>query len=400
MITSLATTDLNFKNTPLATVPGDWRKLAKERVALVQNYSIRWDLLTVYGVSLIGLFFLLVLGLVFAFNIRILIRLAWGYLFLLTFPATFLIEALINPLTWPQVIFWTLVIATSIFSLALIGARGNPLTALARISLITLVIVLVDSLFGGYAELKSFLGYSAVSGGRYYGIGNEYMGVMLGAYITWVALFLPKVRSWRRELLWLAVFLISLVFFHPYLGADIGGGISTLLGLGITTYLWLRRPIGLREIGRLLIGALVIVLIVGIWDSIFNQGPVSHLGQLWQAIRLYGFAPIAETVARKLAINWQLINYTPLSLVLIGLITAVPVIYKFPPPVVKRLAKAHPELSQGFVGLCITALIGLVLNDTGIAAAATMLMFGLILILLVFIQERTPVPARPITEEE
>ena len=165
------------------------------------------------------------------------------------------------------------------------------MTALANISLITFLIVLVDSLFGGYAELKSFLGYSAVSGGRYYGIGNEYMGVMLGAYLTWMALFLPKVRTWRRELLWLAVFLISLVFFHPYLGADIGGGISALLGLGITTYLWLQRPIGLKEIGRLLLSALIIVIIVGIWDSIFNPGPVSHLGQLWQAIRIIWLCP-------------------------------------------------------------------------------------------------------------
>ena len=68
LITSFPAADLNAKQTSLASVPGDWRQLTKDRVALVQNFTLRWDLLTVYGVILIGLTFLLVLGLVFAFN--------------------------------------------------------------------------------------------------------------------------------------------------------------------------------------------------------------------------------------------------------------------------------------------------------------------------------------------
>jgi hypothetical protein len=42
--------------------------------------------------------------------------------------------------------------------------------------------------------------------------------------------------------------LIAVLLAHPALGANIGGGITAMLGLGIANYLWLKRRVGAKEI--------------------------------------------------------------------------------------------------------------------------------------------------------
>lgn len=367
--------------------PGDWRQIATTKTGLDRNYFARWPLLTVYGVLLIVLLLLMVSGLCFNFNPRTLKLLCSGYLFLLTIPAVFLLEALFNPLEWSVIIGLTLGFAGLIFGLSYRLSRGDPLKILAWVSFFNVALVIIDGLWNGRSELNSFLGYSVISGARFYGIGNEYLGVLLGALIVTVSLNPELMRRWRREYFWTAVAVISLVLFHPCFGAKVGGGLAAILGLSITVCLWLQRPLRAKEIGKLIIIALFAFILSGSWDYA-NRTGMSHLGQLFAAIGKEGMGVFWALALRKLELNWDLIRYTPLTYVLIGILAAVPLLNKYPPAWLQKRIRQYPEAAAGLTGLCITALIALGLNDTGIVAAATMFMYGLAMVLVIVITER------------
>ena len=63
------------------------------------------------------------------------------------------------------------------------------LWVVAVIGLSTAVLVGIDTVTGSSLMRFSFLGYDPIGGARFYGLGNEYMGIMIGALIMgWVCL--------------------------------------------------------------------------------------------------------------------------------------------------------------------------------------------------------------------
>ncbi|NLW49007.1 MAG: hypothetical protein GXY86_16965 [Firmicutes bacterium] len=85
--------------------------------------------------------------------------------------------------------------------------------------------------------------------------------------------------------------------------------------------------------------------------------------------------------------NLRLINYTPWSKVLLGILILVPLLYYKPSQKIIELIRNYPDFLRGFLGLVFTALIALILNDSGIVTVATMLLFGGVLLLLISFEE-------------
>lgn len=377
-----------FSGHILTGTGGDWRQIAAEEPGLVKNYDLRWPLLTVYGYLLIGLVLAAFLGAVFwPRRYNYFQGLAYGYLFLLTIPAIFLIEAAINPLDWVSIIGLTLGLGALVFGAALILAHRDQLRVLAVISAFTVGLILFEGAFNGFLELRSFLGYSVIAGARFYGVGNEYAGFLLGAYIVAVSSFLPCLRRYRIQLLWLITGLIAVFLAHPNLGANITGGIIALIGLGVTNYLWVERPIRAKEVLGLA-GALVVLLIlVGLWDICLNRSNMSHFGQFLTLLKGADFPMIWGLLNRKLALNFRLIAYTPWTKVLIAILVVIPFIYSRPPGKVADLIQKYPNRLRGFFGLTLTAIAALVLEDSGIVTVTTMFIFGMPMLLLVLLKE-------------
>jgi len=115
---------------------------------------------------------------------------------------------------------------------------------------------------------------------------------------------------------------------------------------------------------------------------------MSHFGQLILAIRTQGIQVFFDLAIRKMALNLQLIQTTPLTLVLIGTLLIIPVLYRFPPVSIQKYLANYPELMSGLTGLSITALIALAANDSGIVSAAMCFMFGIGLIISLVIKEQ------------
>src|SRR5690606_17730430 len=82
---------------------------------------------------------------------------------------------------------------------------------------------------GGYLAVRSPLGYSLVGGARYYGIGNEFMGILLGAAVVALGGMLQRFHVSRRPAtLMMAAGLAGLVVVlgASRMGANFGGALA------------------------------------------------------------------------------------------------------------------------------------------------------------------------------
>ncbi len=375
-------------NHHLKKIPGQWRNLAVIQPELIRNYAVRWPILAVLGFLVLGILFSLIFSFIFHFPKSIITMLVWMYIFLLTIPGAFIVEALINPTTWPSIVFYTLIISEGIFLLSHHLAGKKMAHTFKWISFFTVGLLMIDALLNGRIESKSFLGFSVLAGGRYYGIGNEYMGILMGAYIAGTTLSLPEIGKWRREILWGMTLFLSFILFYPYFGSDVGGGITALMGLGITNYLWLKQPIHFKNLAGLCLLTLFILMFMALLDFYVYGSAMSHLGKLLLAVQQNGIRAFIDLVIRKINMNLRLISDTPLTIILIGVLILIPLLYWKPPILMKRFIEKYPEIIAGFVGLAITAFIGLITNDSGIISAAMAFLLGIGLILPLILQER------------
>ncbi len=364
-----------YRGDKLGQVPGDWRLIPQQQQQFLDNYNIRWPFLTTYAYLLIASLLGTILSWIFGWSAKVISGIRWIYFYLLTIPAVCIIVAYPNPVSWIEALGLTMGLATLLFTAAKLLGRDSW-HCLAWLSGLSLLVIIGDGLLNGRAELNSFWGYSAVAGVRFYGIGNEYMGFLLGSYIVTTAIVLHCLKRKPVKLLWALTLLVTVVIIHPNFGANIGGGITALLGLGITTFLWQERPIKLKEL-ILLSGALMLILLgIALWDLYFNKQLMTHFGQFIMFVKTGGVRVLLEMVQRKLQLNYDLMTSSPWTWALIGLLALGPLLYKTRSKVVTVLFNDYPMLFKGWVGLSWTALIGIAVNDTGIVAAATIMIFG------------------------
>lgn len=247
------------------------------------------------------------------------------------------------------------------------------------ISLLTSLLILVDLFRGSPLMMESILGFSPVGGARYYGIGNEYMGILLGASATGISAFLDWIGR-SLYTVWVAILLFGIWSYAtvaPWLGSNLGGGISL-----IVTYLvliWLLKSPQSRR-GRIilafaLIGAVLFVTLLGLLDSFRPPEVQSHMGRLVWAIRNEGLSVLAPIIFRKIRMNLTLIEYTIWSKALLTFLLALGIIFYHPRGKPGEFARRYPGFFLGFWSAVVGGIVALVVNDSGIVAAATALLY-------------------------
>jgi hypothetical protein len=231
-------------------------------------------------------------------------------------------------------------------------------------------------------------------GARFYGIGNEYQGMLLGA-----AILLPcsrlegkaPNRSW-----WACTIALWLVVLFavgaPFLGADFGGAVSGALGFILAGCLIARfRPKPWQVLlGAAIFGGCVLGL-VGL-DLMRPTGERTHVGELAARAFAEGPGPVWEIIGRKLLLNVRMAQ-TPYFL--IGVAAVTPFLWlwysKLGPATRKALA-SRPYLRSGLLGVAGGAVIVGLLNDTGVIAWALMTMSALLVWLDVLLEDHLAWP--------
>lgn len=292
-------------------------------------------------------------------------------------------------LTWGLVMVWVSLIAVAVCFHAVWGLRRTAVTLASA----TVIMILLDQLGGARWALLSPLGYSVVAGARYYGLGNEFLGVLLGALaLVWALDARSPARDdmdtpalFRGGLLLAA----SAVVVGPLWGSNLGGGLVFALWLGgAAARSTVGGPPGTARwilTGSVLAAACALGIVL--WHRALPGPDASHVGVLVMEGTRGAFT---DVFWRKIMTGVRLLRYTVWTRVWIVILGLFAVVSFRPVGSVRRLFEGSPELasvSRLAVALSVAALIT---NDSGVVTAALTVMVPVAVALMVLEKEVSP----------
>lgn len=322
---------------------------------------------------------------------------------LLTAPAVMLLMGLlVVPLTTRigieetmRVLIAFFIVSTLLISVVMEKSRLS--TAMIWLGLGSALIITLDACSGANAMKYSILGYDPMIGARYYGIGNEYMGVLIGALVLGVTAALQRRHGGGQPALLAcgAFLLVTACLAAPSLGANAGGALSAAVAFGVAGAhcfageRWRELRLGR---GAALLSALLALGLGALWllnsaDSPAAFARESHVGRAFHALHAGHFDQIGQLIERKLRMNVHLLRASAWSKVLITSLFVMAVLVLRPRGRLRLWQHKYPYWMYGFSANMIGAIAALLLNDSGIVAAATLIIFVAVPMQLLRLQE-------------
>ncbi|MBA9004492.1 hypothetical protein [Thermomonospora cellulosilytica] len=290
-----------------------------------------------------------------------------------------------------------------IVALALAGPwRRSLLGPGTVVAAVTAATVGLDLLTGTELQLYSLMGYSPLVGGRYYGLGN----IAFSVFATSVLLTGAGLAQWlvdqgaergdgERARRWAVTAVVTLGLLAmaldglPLWGADFGGVIAIVPGLAVAAMMVAGRRISVLRLGAFCGVGGVLVLAIAYLDH--RRGSSTHLGRFFGEL-LAGEA--VPTVERKFnAMMGTMLNptLTPIAvaaLVLLFMMLRRP--GRMRAPALEQVYAHAPLLRAGLMGALATAVVGTLVNDSGMAVLALALVVAVPLALAAGAQALQP----------
>jgi hypothetical protein len=244
-------------------------------------------------------------------------------------------------------------------------ARRDVLLPPVAVGAAVLLFFVTEAAVGWTAAFTPLLGGSELDGGRFFGLPNVFVGLLIGASM-YVAVGLSP--------LWGFALVVAVALFAglPFAGANIGAAISLFAAAGLWICVRIRGRLGWREAGLtaaiVVVGTAVILLAHRLLTSTpthvtrFEEATGWHLGDAW------------GTFTHRLSTGWHLIEQNPFALVpVVGLPVTLFVVLR-PPLLVRQAFHRHPAWRDALLVILLAGIVAYVANDTGAAAAG--LAFG------------------------
>ncbi|AOT73327.1 hypothetical protein Gferi_26855 [Geosporobacter ferrireducens] len=287
-------------------------------------------------------------------------------------PFVLLILSLIAKKSLFGVYLWTILI-TILITYAAKKASRHRLDPLIILSALTTIGLLVDIATQGRLIKTSLLGYDPIIGARYYGIGNEYMGVLIGSTLVFATALIDRFKKGKYWALFIFACTTLIVGF-PGLGANVGGTITAVAAFTFSSLRLFNIKIRLKQILIIGFSTLFVVAFMAFIDMNV-LGAKSHLAGAVEQLFNEGPGTIFLIINRKLSMNLRLIRVTIWSKVLISTILILAVLFYRPVGAINKLFKAYPNLSVGWAGIVAACVVGFLVNDSGVVASATGIIF-------------------------
>ncbi|MCT9931738.1 hypothetical protein N5079_16115 [Planotetraspora sp. A-T 1434] len=277
----------------------------------------------------------------------------------------------------PALVGTILAIAGLIAGLAFAGPwRGHvlgPLTVAAGVSSLAL---LADVMSGSRLQVNAVMGYEPVTGGRFYGFGNMAFAV----YSTGTILLLTGVaqtlidRGLRRLALVVSLAYGLLAIFAdgwPSWGADFGGVPSFVLGFAVFVLMLTGRRVSVVRLALIALAGAVLIGLIAVADWLRPADQRTHLGTFVQQL---ADGQGGSVVGRKLGAMLHTLGNLPLTLLSVVALAFLFLVLSRPSRWgASALSQAYghaPALRAGLFGALTAALVGFLINDSGIAIPA------------------------------
>ncbi len=236
----------------------------------------------------------------------------------------------------------------------------------ALILSLTVLTLVGDGLTGTALVSQSLLSVYALSGIRFYGIGSEYMGVLLAGTLTLAgSAFFAKYPRWPLTLLFA---LVVVVLSFPAFGAKAGGAVTATATFWVAWRALHRQPVNYRHV---LVGVVAGFVVVLCWGILGHWLPLrrTHIDTATGALGQARFGYIAGIVLRKIALAVRVITHPGTLAGLLGLAAAGLLARRVPRSRFAGLQDRHPRFAALWTAGLWGCLVCVLFNDSGIVAA-------------------------------
>ncbi|WP_327103824.1 alkaline phosphatase family protein [Nonomuraea glycinis] len=302
---------------------------------------------------------------------------------------------LVNLLPWVRgdqpvalLIGGVIAIAVAIMGVAVAGPwRRSPLGPPAVVAGITGAVLVGDLLTGTTLQFNSLMGYTAVVGGRYYGLANIPFALLATAVLMTTAVAADHlVRVGRRRV---AVGLVAglgvaamLLAGWPGIGSDFGGVIAFVPGIAVTALLVAGQRVSVvKFVGFCGLGG-VAVSVIAVLDFQRPLAQQTHLGRFVGQVIEGTFLPM---IFRKLgAMLNTMLSPNLMPIVIAGLAFLIFAIMrpgKISAGVVPLAFARAPMLRAGLIGALVSGVVGMLVNDSGTAVLSMVVALAVPLVL-------------------
>jgi hypothetical protein len=267
---------------------------------------------------------------------------------------------LLPDLRLPVVLAAIAVLAALLTAAAVAAGGASRTRPVALVAGTGLVLVVLDAAFGWPTGLTPLLGGSALEGVRFFGLGNPYAGIVLSGAVLVAAL----VRPWAGAVLLLAAALFAGL---PFLGADLGGGLTLFAAATLWYSLRVRGRFGWREVVLTAAALLAGLALLAVAHTVLPS-PATHVAR---TIEGAGPLELVEVFLRRLRLNLEATSAVPAAwLAVLGLPAWLAVAWRRPGRFREPLERDGAWRHAAAV-LAVGGMLGYVLNDTYGMAAVT-----------------------------
>jgi hypothetical protein len=261
-------------------------------------------------------------------------------------------------LTYAMVILFV-VATTAIATLVLVPAarRWGTLGAIATAGVILLVVLAIEGVLGWPAALTPLLGGSQLDGGRFFGLPNAFIGLLMGGSL-YVAQRLPRTAG--------TVLIAAAGLFagSPWTGSNAGAAVTLFAAAGIWWGLrgelvWWRTAIA--AVAAIAAGTILVVV-----AHRYLTSAATHITTFSE--HTGGITGLWDKFVDRLSVGFDLIADNPFALLpVIGVLVMLVVVLR-PPGAIRRSFEEAPVWRLALLTIVLGSVVAYLVNDSGAAA--------------------------------
>ncbi|TDC37818.1 hypothetical protein [Micromonospora sp. KC213] len=240
----------------------------------------------------------------------------------------------------------------------------GPLGAVAGLA--TLVVG-ADVLSGARLQLNGVVGYSALEGGRFAGLGTVGLGVFLAAGLLGAGWLAQRVRREWRPMVTVAVGGVAVVVVgSPYLGADPIGAVALTAGVAVAAAISTGGWLTMSRLVWATMAGLALTVGYAVTDA---RRPAEERGSLGRFLAALGDGTGGLTLHRSSTANFETLVNSPLTV--LAVLGALLVWFALLQPWggLMRLFGIYPAIRAAMAGTAVASVIGGVLGGAALDVA-------------------------------
>ncbi|SCG58733.1 hypothetical protein GA0070609_3477 [Micromonospora echinaurantiaca] len=243
-------------------------------------------------------------------------------------------------------------------------ATLGPLGAVAGLTTLT---VGLDVVTGARLQLNGVVGYSALEGGRYAGLGTVGLGAFVAGALLSAGWLAQRVRrSWRPAVVATVGSAAVVVVGSPYLGADPIGAIALTAGVCVAAVISAGGWLTVSRLAWAAMAGLAVTVGLALLDL---RRPAPERGSLGRFLAALGDGTGGLTVHRASTANVETLVNSPLTVLALAGALLVWFALLQPWGGLMRLFGIYPAVRAAMAGTAVAAVIGGVLGGSALDVA-------------------------------